>query len=558
MRPLGWTQRLSGPKRGGMSKEWWSLNWLQLCLVFACVLLISGVCDAQTESRPEPAPASASIANSAASAPGTTSPDALPRVICIATSSERTYCVGDTSAGVLLIKSNGPGGCLLGRSWGYDQTGVWVTDGCSGEFAFGGLAESAAKSTTSQVPDSNVPTPRIETWSEFDPGEGFLVARTSLGELAISGYGLMRFIDQSPASQTFIDHLGNERETDGRSDVFPHRIIIYLKGWLANPKLIYTVFFWTINPTDQRAIFMNLGYQFNRKFQIYAGIAGNPGTRSMQGSHPYWLGHDRVMADEFFRPYFGSGVWASGEPVPGLWYNAMIANSNSQLGVTSSELDRRYATSGSVWWMPTTKEFGPRGGYGDYEWHDKVATRFGVSTTQSREQRFTDNVTGATTNTTLKLADSVNVFDRGALAPDVTIDSVDFRILSFDAGMKYRGFFLQAEIYHRWLDNFRSDGVLPVSSILDRGFYIQGAFFPMPKRLELYGATSQIYGDKDAGFGDASEYLVGANIFPFNTRDYRMNLQLTNVNKSPVSSAFGYYTAGLDGTTASVAFSVMF
>jgi len=66
---------------------------------------------------------------------------ALSRVTCVANSVERTYCVGDTSAGVLLIKSNGPAECLLGRTWGYDQRGVWVSDGCSGEFAFGGLVQ---------------------------------------------------------------------------------------------------------------------------------------------------------------------------------------------------------------------------------------------------------------------------------------------------------------------------------------------------------------------------------------------------------------------------------
>ena len=63
------------------------------------------------------------------------------------------------------------------------------------------------------------------------------------------------------------DHLGEASGlTDGRSDIFPHRIIIYLKGGLGSPKLVYTVFFWTVNPTDQRAIFMNLGYQLSRKF----------------------------------------------------------------------------------------------------------------------------------------------------------------------------------------------------------------------------------------------------------------------------------------------------
>jgi DUF3011 family protein len=530
--------------------------WVVCCCgAVVAMLVVATVSHAQTESKPEAAPPRALVP--AAPSNADTTPGALLRVTCVSAGADRTYCPGDTSSGVLLLQSTGTGECLLGRTWGYDQRGVWVSDGCAGEFAFSQTAQTSAAPAPLQ-PESRQPTPRIETWGEFDPGDGFLVGRTDIGELAISGYGVIRYIDQSPASQTFVDHLGNERRTDGRNDIFPHRIIIYLKGWLGDPKLIYTVFFWTVNATDQRAIFINLGYQFSRRFSVYAGIAGNPGTRSLQGSHPYWLGHDRVMADEFFRPYFGSGVWAQGEATPGFWYNAQITNSNSQLGVTAVELDRRYTASGSFWWMPTTKEFGPRGGFGDYEWHDKVATRFGASTTYSPEQRFTDSVTGAPTNTTLRLADSVNVFDRGALAPGVTVENVDFRVLSIDAGLKYRGFFLQTEIYHRWLDSFRADGVLPVTSILDRGFYVQSAFFPLPKKIELYGATSQIYGDKDAGFGTASEYLVGMNVYPLNTRNHRFNVQLIDVNHSPVSSSFGYYTAGQDGTTVSAAFSVLF
>ena len=108
----------------------------------------------------------------------------------------------------------------------------------------------------------------------------------------------------------------------------------------------------------------------------------------------------------------------------------------------------------------------------------------------------------------------MNVFDTGALAPGVTVDTVDYRILAIDAGVKYKGIFLQTEIYNRWLDDFEADGALPVSSIHDNGFYVQGAFFPMPKKLELYGATSQIFGDKDAGFDNSSEYLVGMNFYP--------------------------------------------
>ena len=150
-----------------------------------------------------------------------------------------------------------------------------------------------------------------------NPASGFLVGRSSAGELAISGYALVRYVNQMPGEQTFTDHLGNERTVDGRNDIWPHRVMVFLKGWVGNPKLIYAVTFWTVLDTNQNAIFGNLGYQFSRKFSVYAGLNGNPGTRSLQGSHPFWLGHDRVMADEFFRPFFNSGVWAQGEPVHG-------------------------------------------------------------------------------------------------------------------------------------------------------------------------------------------------------------------------------------------------
>ena len=132
------------------------------------------------------------------------------------------------------------------------------------------------------------------------------------------------------------------------------------------------------------------------------------------------------MADEFFRPYFGSGVWVQGEPIGGLWYNVMLGNSNSALDIKATQLDRSFTPSASAWWMPTTKEFGPKGGYGDWEHHEKLATRFGFSYSFSPEQRYTNADNGSSGNTTLRLADSVNVFDTGALAPGATVETRRF------------------------------------------------------------------------------------------------------------------------------------
>ena len=91
------------------------------------------------------------------------------------------------------------------------------------------------------------------------------------------------------------------------------------------------------------------------------------------------------MADEFFRPFFTNAVWAQGEVPPGLWYNAVLGNNNSALGIKATDLDRKLSYGGAAWWMPTTHEFGPRGAYGDWENHDKVATRFGLATPRVRK-----------------------------------------------------------------------------------------------------------------------------------------------------------------------------
>jgi hypothetical protein len=77
---------------------------------------------------------------------------------------------------------------------------------------------------------------------------------------------------------------------------------------------------------------------------------GFPGTRSLQGSHPYWLGHDRVMADEFFRPGFTNGVFATGEIFPRLHSNAMVGNNLSQLGLSAAKLTRDIGGGVSFWW----------------------------------------------------------------------------------------------------------------------------------------------------------------------------------------------------------------
>jgi hypothetical protein len=503
---------------------------------------------------------------------------ANPEILtCRAEGAARKHCPADVSGGVALLRATGEGTCLLGKTWGYDDSGVWVSEGCGGEFALGRSSDATAKPSKqarATAGHSSEPTSpsnqersasgqamieeEFPTWGALDTsGQGISLYSSNLGQVALSAYALVRYIDQRPAEQSFVDHLGNEHPIDTRRDIQFHRAMLHVKGWFYSPKLRYQITVWTVMSTDQTTLYGFLGYQFNKKFNLYAGINTLGGSRSVMGSHPLWLANDRVMADEFFRGSFTGTFWANGEIAPGLWYHLAIANNLSQLGITASQLSRDLGTGFGLWYMPTTHEFGPNGSYGDWEYHEKLATRLGFFRIRSREnsQELSDHTPE---NTQVRLADSVLLFQPGSLAPGVTVDTADWESWSADAGFKYRGIFLQSEYYWRSLDHFVANGPLPVSEIKDHGFYVQAAFFPIRQKLELYAATSQIYGDKDAGFGNSHEYIIGGNFYPFGTRKARVNAQIIDVTRSPVSSVFGFYVGGQTGTTYSVAASILF
>ncbi len=64
-------------------------------------------------------------------------------VTCASTGDQRQHCDADTSAGIVMLRSTGEAACLLGRNWGYDGQGVWVSEGCGGQFATGSASRSA-------------------------------------------------------------------------------------------------------------------------------------------------------------------------------------------------------------------------------------------------------------------------------------------------------------------------------------------------------------------------------------------------------------------------------
>ena len=389
---------------------------------------------------------------------------------------------------------------------------------------------------------------------EFTPGTGYNVIATKFGSLNISMYGLFRYLNQNPGGQVWFDHLGQPRVSNLQNSLNWQRTMVWLTGFFYDPRFRYNITSWSLGSTQQTLIFGNVQFIASPYFVFGVGILPTLTARSMQGSWPFWAGSDRLMAEEFFRGGFSSGAFVSGEIAPRLFYTLSVNNNLSQLGQTQANDSRDLAYSASMRWQPTTGEFGPRGGFGDLEYHTRVATQFGFSTASSREFRGAPDDLPPNASQ-VKLSDGTNPFEIGTLAPGVTVRNLDYRELAIDAGAKYRGFSIQSEYYFRTLNNFVANGPLPLSSIYDHGFMAEMGYMVVPKRLNLDVFGGYI-NDQFRRF--PWEAGGGLNFYPSGTRSWRLNLHLMHVDRCPASSFFGYYLAGQTGTTLSLGTDVLF
>jgi hypothetical protein len=101
---------------------------------------------------------------------------------CEAHDAARVQCPVDTRYGVALVRQLGDSFCVLGRTWDFDATGVWVSDGCRGQFALGGY----------RLPSANVPPNASKVVCEAKDEQRILCAAD-----AAHGVGLLRQISEA-------------------------------------------------------------------------------------------------------------------------------------------------------------------------------------------------------------------------------------------------------------------------------------------------------------------------------------------------------------------------
>jgi len=356
----------------------------------------------------------------------------------------------------------------------------------------------------------------------------------------------LRYLNTQSSDAEFTDHLGVVREVHTRNDITVNRAMFILGGFVFDERLRYSFTVWTSAGAASIVVASNIGWRFNRALTLMAGYTGVPGTRSLVNTFPFFAAIDRSMADNFFRPGFTQGVWASGEPVTGLNYLAFVGNGLNTLNISAAKIDTNLLLSGSVWWEPLGPYGEPgksRNMYDDYFSSRKTRIRVGSSYTRSGEDRFSNLDQSSPENTSLYNSDGVLTFSTGAFAPGVTVDNATYKMWAIDGGIKWNGLAVNAQYFMRWLDNFEADGPLPLASTYDHGLEVTAGHFVIPKTLVLYGRGSKVFGQ----FGDSHEYGGGAKWYFLPTERLWLNAELIRVHRAPYSGAFTPYTAGMNG-----------
>jgi hypothetical protein len=223
---------------------------------------------------------------------------------------------------------------------------------------------------------------------------------------------------------------------------------------------------------------------------------------------------------------------------------AMLANNLSTLGVSASQLDNTLdTTSLMLQWLPTTGEFGLYGTFGDFDQHEKLATRFAWHYTHSREDRQSQPGTNGIENSQIRLTDGSIIFTPDLFGPGITVEKVDYDMVSVDGGVKYKGLSLEAEYYWRFLGDFAGLNTGGIADIDDHGFQVQSSAMAVPKTLQVYLSGAAIRGR----YGNSSEVRAGANWYVLKERGLRLNAEWLHLNKCPVGYTAVPYPVGGDG-----------
>ncbi len=339
-----------------------------------------------------------------------------------------------------------------------------------------------------------------------------------------------RFVNFTRNTESWTNSAGVTLPVLDRRYFDIERARMILSGHAFDPSLIYYV--QVDGDTDSAHVISIIegwaGWQYAENHRILLGKGKVPAARNWILSMINTRMVDRSMANEYFRPNRTTGIFFEGDLNPATEYLFMIGQGYNTDGLTPQEVGDNFALAGSL-----TRDV--IGDYGsnrpiDFEFHDELAVRLGISSVaaisgtpgrQSQEADF------------LRLTDGTRITEEGALVPGVRVESFNVFLLTFDAAYKYRGWSANGEYFIRSVSDLVPDMPVSLPDVgLQQGFYCEGGFFPIPKRLEFNSQYSFVTGDE----GSSNTYATGFSYYPRNSHNQRLSVDGTYLDGSPTNS----------------------
>jgi hypothetical protein len=174
--------------------------------------------------------------------------------------------------------------------------------------------------------------------------------------------------------------------------------------------------------------------------------------------------------------------------------------------------------------------------------------------THSLEDKQSQPGTESIENSQIRLSDGSTIFTPNLFGSGITVNEVDYRMMSVDAGLKYKGMSVEAEYYWRWLGKYTGINTGTVPDVFDHGYQLQVSAMPVQKALQTYFGASQIF----STYGNQWEVRGGGNWYPVKERGIRVNGELMYVNRSPVGYTAYPYPVGAKGPVFHLNFEMNF
>ncbi len=386
---------------------------------------------------------------------------------------------------------------------------------------------------------------KLKFYADYDKGFAILPfdKKKTPFSLRINGWIQFRHHGFAREVTEWTDNANVTRPVRNRNSLDIERARIYFKGNALDERLSY--FYHLDGDTDGGHGVDFFDYWWSWKFSDRFSVQF--GKRKVTAGRQWLLGArrtrfiDRPIANDFFRPDRTIGLFGIGKIGDTGHYEAMIGN-----GYRTSNLPN--LTTDDQLTYAFTQYFDPNGDYGsqlvDFDNNDCPLVRFGHSFVYSP---ITSNALGTPQLEAdfIRLSDGTRLSQVGALSPGVRVSGFNTLFYGVDFAAKWRGWSANSEVFMRWLDDFEADGPLPVDSLMQRGFYVEGGRFLVPQKLDVNFRYSQIRGL----IGGGSEYAAGVNWYPLeNNYKLKCSFDVTVLDGSPLNNTASDILVGDDGT----------